>query len=186
MNDAPKKLRYSHIIKTTVGDVHKLEEEVNNAILTITEHGMNFISLMPHNFGLSPLYMFIIILYETTSDKSWITDEEFETAKKQREQNRSAEKGIRKLRYVHIIKNTVDDVRKERLEDRINSAITVITRNDMNFVSLVPHNFGLSPLYMFILILYETTSDKHWITDEEFGKTELSLVKGTTADKKPR
>lgn len=60
------KARYiKSIVFTSVNDIENIEEIVNGIINRIREAGGSIVSIVPHNYGISPMNMIYDVIYES-------------------------------------------------------------------------------------------------------------------------
>lgn len=61
-----RKARYiKAVIFNSVNDVDKVEKEVNTTIDKLRAAGGSIVSIVPHNYGISPMHMIYNIIYES-------------------------------------------------------------------------------------------------------------------------
>ena len=137
--DKPKRVRYVYTMWTTVADLDSIENSINRHAFIIKNNGGTIVSYKFINFGVSPIYMLTMFIYEIDADKGSISEKTFN---KQKNIPFTAN-GNSGNRYVHIIKTTVD-IRKQLFTD-INASID----NE-------EHKIGISPMYLLSVIIYET------------------------------
>lgn len=60
-----RKARYVKlVICNSINDVDKVEKKVNATIDKLREAGGSIVSIVPHNYGISPMHMIYNIIYE--------------------------------------------------------------------------------------------------------------------------
>ena len=148
--DKPKRVRYVYTMWTTVADLDSIENSINRHAFIIKNNGGTIVSYKFINFGVSPIYMLTMFIYEIDADKGSISEKTFN---KQKNIPFTAN-GNSGNRYVHIIKTTVD-IRKQLFTD-INASIDKIVSEGGKVINIEEHKIGISPMYLLSVIIYET------------------------------